>query len=52
MTKLFDICGIPTFLEPWITRFYTPLEIDLLTKLNRRPMTADEVRQKRGAAFE
>jgi ferredoxin len=51
MNKLFDICGIPIFLEPWITRFYTPLEIDLLTKLNRRPMTADEVRQKRGAAL-
>ena len=51
MTELFDICGTPTFLEPWLTRFYTPLEIDLLTKLNRRPMTVDEVRQKHGAAL-
>jgi Pyruvate/2-oxoacid:ferredoxin oxidoreductase delta subunit len=48
MTELFDICGIPEFLEPWISRFYTPLEIDLLTALNGNTMMADEVRQKRG----
>ena len=42
MTDLFDICGIPAFLEPWISRFYTPLEIDLLTILDGMAMTADE----------
>ncbi len=48
MTELFDICGIPAFLEPWINRFYTPLEIDLLTNLNGKAMTAAEARQALG----
>ena len=48
MTKLFDICGIPAFLEPWINRFYTPLEIDLLTNLNGKAMAADDARQALG----
>ena len=48
MTDLLDICGIPAFLEPWITRFYTPLEIELLTILNGKTITADEARQKIG----
>ena len=43
MTDLFDLCGIPAFLEPWLTRFYMPLEIDLLTILHGKTMTADEV---------
>ncbi len=48
MTDLFDICEIPAFLEPWITRFYTPLEIDLLTALDGNAMTADETYEKLG----
>jgi len=48
MTDLLDNCGIPVFLEPWITRFYTPLEIDLLTILNGKTMTADEAWEKLG----
>ena len=48
MTDLFDICEIPAFLEPWITRFYTPLEIDLLTALDGNAMTADEAYEKLG----
>jgi Pyruvate/2-oxoacid:ferredoxin oxidoreductase delta subunit len=48
MTDLIDICGMPAFLEPWITRFYTPLEMDLLTHLNGKPLTADEIRRRLG----
>jgi len=48
MTDLFDICGIPAFLEPWITRFYAPLELDLLTALDGNAMTADEACEKLG----
>lgn len=46
MTDLFDICGIPEFLQPWITRFYEPLEIDLLAILGRDAMAVDEAREK------
>ncbi len=49
MNELFDICGIPAFLEPWISRFYTPLEIDLLTVLNDQSMTVDEIHHQLGA---
>jgi len=42
MTELSDICGIPLFLEPWITRFYSPFEIDLLATLHGNAMMADE----------
>ena len=48
MNELFDICGIPAFLEPWISRFYTPLEIDLLTVLNDQSMTVDEIHHQLG----
>jgi Pyruvate/2-oxoacid:ferredoxin oxidoreductase delta subunit len=48
MTDLFDICGIPAFLEPWNTRFYAPLEIDLLTALGGNAMTADRACEKLG----
>jgi ferredoxin len=48
MTDLLDICGIPAFLEPWITRFYEPLEIDLLNTLNGKAMIADEALKKHG----
>ena len=43
MTNLFDICGMPAFLEPWISRFYTPLEIDLLSTLNRGAMAPSDI---------
>lgn len=49
MTTLFDICGIPVFLEPWITRFYTPFEINLLTTLDGGPITVDEACEKLGS---
>jgi len=42
MTDFIDISGIPKFLEPWIARFYTPLEIDLLTILHGNTMTTEE----------
>jgi Pyruvate/2-oxoacid:ferredoxin oxidoreductase delta subunit len=48
MTDLSDICGIPAFLKPWITRFYAPLEIKLLTTLDGNAMTADEACEKLG----
>ncbi len=49
MTDLFGICGMPMFLEPWIRRFYTPLEIDLLTALKDQSMTVDEIQHQFGA---
>ena len=49
MIDLFDICGIPHFLEPWIRRFYEPVEQDLLTTLHREAMTVDEVCARRGS---
>ncbi len=48
MTNLFDIYSIPAFLEPWITRFYAPFEIDLLTALDGNAMTVDEAYEKLG----
>ena len=45
MINIFDLCGIPAFLEPWITRFYTPAEMELLQTLNGQAMTAVEVSQ-------
>lgn len=48
MINLFDIYSIPVFLEPWITRFYAPFEIDLLTALDGNAMTVDEAYEKLG----
>lgn len=49
MTNLFDICGMPEFLEPWISRFYSPLEIDLLTTLGRHAVAPDKILKFLGA---
>jgi Pyruvate/2-oxoacid:ferredoxin oxidoreductase delta subunit len=50
MTNLFDICGMPEFLEPWVSRFYSPLEIDLLMALDRHAMAPDEIVEALGGA--
>ncbi|MFO7713149.1 4Fe-4S binding protein [Desulfosarcina sp.] len=48
MTVLFDICGIPAFIEPWIDRFYSPREIELLKTLGVSAMTARDAGKKLG----
>ena len=46
------LMGIPSFLHPWLDRFYEPDEIDLALQLGKRPATAAEIasqaRSKKG----
>lgn len=51
MIDLSGICGIPAFLATWVTRFYDPLEIDLLKTLGGKAMTIAEVCAKLGLEF-
>ncbi len=48
MTNLSDTCGMPQFIDPWADRFYSPLEIDLLTTLGGKAATGDEMRARLG----
>ncbi len=45
MANILDICSIPAFLEPWITRFYAALEMVLVEALGGHARDAAEIRK-------
>ena len=51
MNALLEICGIPTFIEPWLSRFYTKTETDLLQALSGKAMTAHEIKTRLGSEY-